>query len=114
METYFENNQDMYEALAKDYIEYMVDISMNEFNVHWCGHSDHCIKNYPLFKPFLQGIVEETSTFYRFIEQIVNLSVPIELRLNIFKEVIKEDLSFSEERLFKPMIAKEIAATVNS
>lgn len=47
----------MYETLAKDYIEYMVDISMNDYNVHWCGHSDHAIKNYPLFGKFINNIM---------------------------------------------------------
>ena len=43
----------MYETLAKDYIEYMVDISINEYNVHWCGHSQHSIQGYKLFGRFL-------------------------------------------------------------
>jgi hypothetical protein len=29
----------MYEVIAKDYQDYFMDISVNEFTVHWCGHS---------------------------------------------------------------------------
>lgn len=48
----------MYEVLAKDYLEYMIDFSMNECNVHWCGHSDHVIKNYSVFQEFHENIIQ--------------------------------------------------------
>lgn len=46
----------------------MVDISMNEFNVHWCGHSNHVIKDYPTFAPFMRNIIAETEALYSFIK----------------------------------------------
>jgi hypothetical protein len=61
MEVYFEDNLEMYETLAKDYIEYMVDILVNEYSVHWCGHSEHAIGHYPLFGKFLSNVVDETA-----------------------------------------------------
>ena len=39
-ETFFEANPDLYELIIKDYLEYMLDISINEVNVHWCGYSN--------------------------------------------------------------------------
>ena len=103
----------MYETLAKDYMEYMIDLSMNEFNVHWCGHSSHAIRHYPLFEKFVGNIVTESLEMYDFLKQIINRSVPKEISLNIFKEVVKEDLSFADQRLFKPCILREIIEEVN-
>jgi hypothetical protein len=39
--------------------------------------------------------------------------VPREIVLNIFKEVVKEDLLFADQRLFKPCIIREIEELVN-
>ncbi len=52
-EEFFENNVDSYEILAKDFLEHQVDISINEINVHKCGHSDHVIKRVPFFRNFI-------------------------------------------------------------
>lgn len=39
IEGFFDDNLEMYQVLAKDYLEYSVDMSINEITVHWCGHS---------------------------------------------------------------------------
>jgi len=54
----------------------MVDISMNDYNVHWCGHSEHSIKNYHLFSNFIHNIVNESSEMYDFLNTIIKRSVP--------------------------------------
>lgn len=67
----------------------MVDISINEFNVHWCGHSEHIIKKYPLFRDYYDNAVKESLEFYMHIRETISHSVPKEIQLNIFKEVVK-------------------------
>ena len=113
MEVYFENNIDMYETLAKDYIEYMVDISINEVSVHWCGHSEHAVRGYPEFQRFAGDVVGETKELYEFLREVIDRSVPKEVRLNIFREVVKEDITFSDGRMFKPCIIRQIIDMVN-
>ena len=60
IEGFFEDNIEMYEILVKDYIDYVIDLSMNEYNVHWCGHSQHAIRNYPQFRYFNESVIIET------------------------------------------------------
>ncbi len=91
----------------------MVDISMNEYNVHWCGHSGHVILSYPLFSSFVSQVLEESLKFYHFIKKIVDYSVPREIKLSILKEIIKDDLLFSEQRLFKPAVIVKITEMIN-
>lgn len=60
----------------KDYLEYMVDVSVNQFNVHRCGHSRHVIAAHPLFQPFQNSFVGETQLFYGFIKDLLFASAP--------------------------------------
>lgn len=29
----------MYEIIARDYQDYLLDLALNQITVHWCGHS---------------------------------------------------------------------------
>lgn len=41
LEEYFESDGWLYKQLIQEYMEYKVDISVNEYSVHWCGFSSH-------------------------------------------------------------------------
>lgn len=41
IEDVFDEDPSLYQQIIKEYIEYVVDISINEYSVHWCGHSGH-------------------------------------------------------------------------
>lgn len=43
METFFEQDEDQYQSIMIEYMEYMVDLSINEETVHWCGHSQQVL-----------------------------------------------------------------------
>ena len=49
IEEYFECNPDMYEIIESEFMEYLVDVSVNEHTVHWCGHSEHALE-----EPYLE------------------------------------------------------------
>lgn len=38
---FFDSNLENYEIVVMEFNDYLVDISVNEQTVHWCGHSDH-------------------------------------------------------------------------
>jgi len=39
VEDYFILSDDLYQTLLVEWVEYMVDVSLNEETVHWCGYS---------------------------------------------------------------------------
>jgi methionine aminopeptidase len=41
LEEYFETDKELYKQLIQEYMEYTIDISVNEYSVHWCGFSSH-------------------------------------------------------------------------
>lgn len=61
----------MYQVLAKDYLEYSVDMSINELNVHWCGHSEHIIGYNPVFKEIASGFEEVSVSFYKYLKDMI-------------------------------------------
>jgi hypothetical protein len=40
LEGYFEDDGGLYKQLIQEYMEYKIDISVNEYSVHWCGFSE--------------------------------------------------------------------------
>lgn len=113
LEEFFESNEELYEVITKDYLEYMVDVSVNQFSVHRCGHSRHAIAQHPLFLPFKDALLHETSLFHAFIKHILYESSPQELRLGFVKEVIREDLAFASLKVGKPVVVREMVERVN-
>lgn len=43
VEDFFQKDQDLYLTILIEYMEYMIDLSINEETVHWCGHSDQIL-----------------------------------------------------------------------
>lgn len=41
LEEQLEGEPSLYRQLIQEYMEYTIDISVNEYSVHWCGHSQH-------------------------------------------------------------------------
>ena len=41
IEEFISNNPDTCETLVFEYVEYFIDLAINEETVHWCGHSNH-------------------------------------------------------------------------
>lgn len=68
MEDILNEDPTIYSQLLKEYIEYIVDISINEYSVHWCGHSDH-IMHIP-YQEFDKMVVENYQTYIDRIQQI--------------------------------------------
>ena len=66
----------MYEVLARDYQDYFLDISVNEFTVHWCGHSQQTTTNIPHYSRHAQLLLEQTMSFFSFLLSKVSDSFP--------------------------------------
>lgn len=81
----------MYEIVAKDYHDYFLDLSLNQFTVHWCGHSQKKIKA-PHFAAHAQLLISQSLRLFRFLRQKVEASFPAELRLSVLREMLREDL----------------------
>jgi hypothetical protein len=43
VEDFFQKDPDLYLTILIEYMEYMIDLSINEETVHWCGHSDQIL-----------------------------------------------------------------------
>jgi hypothetical protein len=48
MGLFFDCHPENYEMLVMEFNEYLVDVSVNEQTVHWCGYSRHQLE-----KPYL-------------------------------------------------------------
>jgi hypothetical protein len=91
----------------------MVDISVNEFTVHWCGHSSHVIRHSPLFEQFHENLLGESNLFYGFVLTVLQKSVPAGLQLSVFREVAREDLSYLGFQIVKPVTQRAVLNLVN-
>lgn len=61
--TFFDANPDNYEMVVMEFNDYLVDISVNEQTVHWCGHSTHQLE-----QPYLdyeEALTELSSDFIK-------------------------------------------------
>lgn len=68
IEDYFIQSNDLYQNLLIEWMEYMVDLSINEETVHWCGYSMH-----NLAQPFLEFqkyVLAENVMFVNYIADI--------------------------------------------
>lgn len=43
IEEFFEKDLELYQTILIQYMEYMVDLSINQETVHWCGHSEQIL-----------------------------------------------------------------------
>ncbi len=43
VEEFFEKDLELYQTILIQYMEYMVDLSINQETVHWCGHSEQIL-----------------------------------------------------------------------
>ena len=57
LESFFQDNEEIYQVLAKDYLEYSVDMSINPLTVHMCGHSQHLADFQPIFDSITSNFV---------------------------------------------------------
>ena len=64
LESFFQNNEEIYQVLAKDYLEYSVDMSINEINFHWCGHSEHVIGYFPTYQQVATPFMSSSKQYY--------------------------------------------------
>ena len=62
---FFDSHPDNYETVVMEFNDYLVDISINEQTVHWCGHSDHQME-----KPYLEYEKEVVDLSLKFYESL--------------------------------------------
>lgn len=95
--------------MAKDFLEHEVDISINDINVHKCGHSDHVIKRIPMFRNFIESFKESSNAFYSHLQKLIfKKNSDKKMRIGILKDLIKFDLDFLDNKFCRPVILKEI------
>lgn len=61
LSSFFDEHPENYETVVMEFNDYLVDISVNEQTVHWCGHSKHQME-----EPYLEyedAVVEMSLNF---------------------------------------------------
>ena len=71
--------------LVKDYLEYAVDMSINEINVHWCGHSEHVIAHSPVVKETVSMLADSSKKLYLNWREKIEKTVPSDLKVLTFR-----------------------------
>ena len=86
----------------------MLDSSVNEISVHWCGSSEQHFYHEAPFLGFNQLFFIYNRKYIEAVERVVSTKCPETLGLTIFKEMIQADLDFLNTRLVKPFTSKQI------
>jgi hypothetical protein len=103
----------MYEVIAKDYSDYFLDLSVNQFTVHWCGHSRQKTITVPHYAAHSAVLVRETMRFCQFLKLKIAGSFPSELRLSVLREMLREDLQFQLEKITCPAVLRLMFEALN-
>jgi ABC-type proline/glycine betaine transport system ATPase subunit len=73
----------------------MIDLSINEETVHWCGHSEHKLSR--PFNDFVSSFLSYNSNFYQHLDNHVLSDVTQkELHSEIYAFVMQVDFKFLE------------------
>jgi hypothetical protein len=100
-------------VLAKDYLEYSIDLSINEVNVHWCGHSRHSVLRSPIYAQIAPSFLAATEQYYLFLVRIVENTLPANIRLSTLRELFKEDIAFINNKIVKPVTLRDCVDIAN-
>lgn len=68
VEDYFILSDDLYQTLLVEWVEYMVDVSLNEETVHWCGYSKQLLAQ--PFLMFQKYVLAENQVYANYIANI--------------------------------------------
>ena len=111
IEGYFEKNPELYEQISRDYVEYIMDLSVNELTVHWCGHSQHDVQ-----EPYLEledAFLEYNEKYYSYLKGLVFCKQIKTEEKTAFKSLLEAELGFLNRGFVKPMTLKKIAEYSN-
>jgi len=64
-------------------------MSINEVNVHWCGHSEQTIINSPVYREITKGFVQNSIILYNYIKNLAEKHMPTDLKILTFRELMK-------------------------
>lgn len=72
-------------------MEYMVDLSINEQSVHWCGHSQHSMSQ--PFLGFQDYLLAQNQTYTKYIISMTT-DIPQPARSHTLTHLYQHDLQF--------------------
>ena len=89
-------------------------MSIDQVTVHWCGHSEHAIARAPAFKDITNSLIEVSVRYFEYLKNLIKSSIPVELQVPTFREIIKDDLSCLGEAVAKPVTLRALDSIVNT
>lgn len=102
-EDIFDQNPELYNQALKEYIQYIVDISINEYSVHWCGHSEH-VMHIP-YQQFDRMVIESYQHYINKMERIaVSVCDPAVAIGSMLKSMIEQ----LDKQYIKPVTLKKV------
>jgi hypothetical protein len=99
----FLEDHDFVHQLLKEYVEYMVDISINEDSVHWCGHSDH--EMHVPYQEYSQVVVDSLNEY---LEKNYRICHQVDKTDALFAEIIQKILHEMDKEYLKPYTLKKL------
>ena len=108
VEGFFEQNSDLYEVVAKDFLEYVLDVSVNEFSVHWCGSSTQKFNPNAPFLSFQKAFLIYNAEYTNNLAKVISAKCPENLHFTVLKEMVQADLTFINGKLVKPVTSREV------
>lgn len=72
LQEYFEQDTNLNKQIIQEFMEYKIDISINQYTVHWCGSSKH-----DLHLPYKNFEGEFMLQFDKYLRKIVKITKEI-------------------------------------
>ena len=102
VEDFFQNNKELYNIILIEYMEYMIDLSINEETVHWCGHSEQPLSE--PFNSFEKEILAENKKYLNYLRTLQENT----LNKTFQQDYFAHELDFLELVEVKPLTIKKI------
>lgn len=105
MGLFFDRHPENYEMLVMEFNEYLVDVSVNEQTVHWCGHSRHQLQQ-PYLK-YEQQLLELNRAYCLSLLPTCSAS-------DLRRQLAQIDLEYLSVLQIKNRTLKQMVAVANS
>lgn len=106
LEEYFNSSTELYEIMVVECMEYMIDLSINELTVHWCGHSELELAQQP-YEQFEEDFLKYNHCF---MDHLISLYDGDKAML---RNLLQDQVEFLERIAVKPTTLKKIIANTN-
>lgn len=70
VEDFFQQDPEQYQIILVEFAQYLIDLSINQENVHWCGHSEQILSQ--PYKSFEKYILAENKMYLNYIRDSIS------------------------------------------